>query len=90
MFDASIFSIADAEAAVMDPQQRLLLESVAEALLASRPEILQVGLVPVTASSPVDAFLNIPQYILGWLLQQKEVEILHLLGITDGMMASLL
>ena len=35
MFDASMFGMGDAEAALMDPQQRLLLETIAEAQLAS-------------------------------------------------------
>jgi len=34
-FDAGMFGLGDAEAALMDPQQRLLLETIAEAQLAS-------------------------------------------------------
>ena len=43
-FDATAFSISDAEAALMDPQQRLLLESVGEALLAGAVDAAAVPL----------------------------------------------
>ena len=40
-FDAAVFGIGDAEAALMDPQQRLLLEMVGEALLTGGSVILR-------------------------------------------------